>query len=319
MSFDSLKDKARIKSGMVELSDNLTVEDAFSKIAIQCLENIESNKDGMIEDYDIEGLHQLRVGLRRLKTAVYLFNQYIHVPEALLSEIKWSNSILGKARDWDVMLLTLLPKLENNKDKAIFIEARAILNDRIIPIHQDTSLFVSSNRFNEFICSFRTWINKKGWIELDETHDRQKLEQSAYHVSKHLLKIRLEKFYKEGKKLSGADIRARHQVRKAAKQVNYTLQFFQSYFSSKLTGSYLKNLSKLQDKLGLLNDLAIAQQILRQLYKHESTLDKLNDLIRKQLKSSVDENMDEINKLFKKLMAIKLEVHKHPMIETESF
>src|SRR5262249_61642113 len=69
-----------------------------------CLKQALRNKPALIKG-DPEGVHQTRVGLRRLRTAMSLFGELLQDPQsaAIKSELKWLAAELAPARDLDVL------------------------------------------------------------------------------------------------------------------------------------------------------------------------------------------------------------------------
>ena len=60
---------------------------------------------------DAEGVHQIRVAVRRLRAALALFEPHLHPAtlSGLNDELRRFGSIFGQARDWDVFVLETLP------------------------------------------------------------------------------------------------------------------------------------------------------------------------------------------------------------------
>ena len=82
----------------------------------------------VLQDTDIEALHQMRIGLRRLRTTIVTFEQVLAFPESVRDiTLKPLAKRLGRVRDLDVLLLALrdrhrphLPKKERKTlDKII--------------------------------------------------------------------------------------------------------------------------------------------------------------------------------------------------------
>src|SRR5512136_1679849 len=92
----------------------MTPLDAFRALCAVCVQHIEGNRYGALAAADPEYLHQMRVALRRLRTAFGLFSDALPRPVAaeLLEELRWLTRALGRARDWDVFRAgTLRPAL----------------------------------------------------------------------------------------------------------------------------------------------------------------------------------------------------------------
>src|SRR3546814_12195228 len=66
----------------------------------------------VLRNRDIEGVHQMRVALRRLRSALSLFAPALPaaLTDPLIAELRWLNGPLGRKRDIDVFLAeTLVP------------------------------------------------------------------------------------------------------------------------------------------------------------------------------------------------------------------
>jgi CHAD domain-containing protein len=74
-----------------------------------CLKQIVADKPGLLAGHP-EGVHQMRVGLRRLRAAISLFSNILEVSEtsAIKSELKWLTEELGPAREFEVFLKRVL-------------------------------------------------------------------------------------------------------------------------------------------------------------------------------------------------------------------
>ncbi len=99
---------------------------AHRAIAQHCHQAMQYEQD-ILKDHDPEPLHQMRVGLRRLRTALQVFAGVIELPPASSSQkVGKIARCLGTVRDWDVMAETLgraqrshLPKPEQATLKTI--------------------------------------------------------------------------------------------------------------------------------------------------------------------------------------------------------
>jgi len=100
-----------VKARKLILPPHATVEQAFQAICANCLEQLQANEAGVIDAGDAESLHQMRVGLRRLRAALGQFRAVLPLPVSLVDDIDWLAAQLGPARDWDVLAGTTLPAL----------------------------------------------------------------------------------------------------------------------------------------------------------------------------------------------------------------
>src|SRR5207344_41549 len=93
---------APVKAIAPALQPAMTVTQAFRTIVFSCIAHLQANERGLLETDDPEYLHQARVALRRLRSALSVFNRAF--PRALFEELvvdlRWLGSCLGPARDW---------------------------------------------------------------------------------------------------------------------------------------------------------------------------------------------------------------------------
>ncbi len=101
-----------VKAQPLALDAAMSVEQAFLAIAGNCLEQVSGNQDGVAAGEDVESVHQMRVGLRRLRSALGMFKSLLALPDALKSELDWLGGALGEARDWDVLAGNTLAQLD---------------------------------------------------------------------------------------------------------------------------------------------------------------------------------------------------------------
>ena len=66
---------------------------------------------------------------------------------------------------------------------------------------------------------------------------------------------------KRGAKLETLSLEERHEMRKALKGLRYTVEFFGSLYGGRKVGRFVKDLKKLQDVFGYVNDVATAQAL----------------------------------------------------------
>src|SRR5262245_38449924 len=78
---------------------------AFQKIALGCITGIKAHHSSACAG-DAEAVHQIRVAITRLRSAVAFFAPFVADAEwlRLKKEIAWLNTSLGAARDSDVLV-----------------------------------------------------------------------------------------------------------------------------------------------------------------------------------------------------------------------
>lgn len=255
-----------VKAEPPRLAREASVEQGLQAILDNCLAQIQGNEDGVIEGEDPECLHQMRVGIRRLRSALKLFEPAVHCPASLSDELEWLGGELGAARDWEVLASATLARLEEAPAGAEQLAALrdampAIVNER----RRQAAQVLMSPRYARLRLSLLAWLLGAKWRE-DADLDRLRLLDSPLRdFADATLARNVQRMHKRGKRLRKASPEALHRLRIACKKSRYALEFFQSLYRPRRVRRYLAALSRLQDELGWRNDLAVADGLLRQL------------------------------------------------------
>lgn len=242
------------KGSTVPLKRSMSTATAFQFLAQSCIRQFRLNVPPVLAHADPEALHQARVALRRLRTAIAVFKPVLAGGDGARwnAELGWLASELGKARDLDVLMKRIGSEAAENPlaiaRDAAYAEARTAL---------------ASPRARELMLGLVEWINIGEWLSLPGKagiRDRRVDEFAAEALER--LRDRLKQ---RGRKFGKLDDQDRHDVRKAAKKLRYAAEFFAPLFPHdrmpRRAGRFLAALEKLQDELGAMNDLATASAI----------------------------------------------------------
>ena len=94
------------KAPALALARGISVNEALGKIFRVCANQCAANQDAVLDRGDPEGVHQFRVALRRMRSALVVFKTVLP-PEHnawLNREASRLIDVLGPARDWDVFI-----------------------------------------------------------------------------------------------------------------------------------------------------------------------------------------------------------------------
>ncbi len=103
---------------------------------------------------------------------------------------------------------------------------------------------------------------------------------------------------------SHADIARLHRLRIACKKLRYSAELFSSLYADEKVDRYLAALGKMQDTLGMLNDIAVARRLLDQLgagSQHEASL-----MIRGWVEHDYAQHLAELHKAWQKFAGRKV-------------
>src|SRR5215813_7601707 len=91
----------------------VSLDDAFAQLLRSTLHHLLLNQPAAEEGRDPEGVHQLRIALRRLRCVLTMLRPLAPSPmlESLRADAKWLAARLASARNWDVFLGETLTKV----------------------------------------------------------------------------------------------------------------------------------------------------------------------------------------------------------------
>lgn len=265
-----LRSKARaVKSKPIFLPPEATADDAFRLTLQHCKWHVVANVPAVIESHDVEGVHQLRVALRRLRVALAAFGEEFRTPplEALRMRAKILAQGLASARDLDVFMDELFePAARANGS----VEAFAVLRERALTARReawsDAVREVSGLAFRTFLHDLGDAVDGRIWYEsprgAQPTTGLVAFDASAIDLAGRMLNRRLKAAKKRARKLESLSEAERHRLRIALKKLRYTAEFFAPLYPPQAVGPFLKRLSQMQDILGLLQDVAVARKTL---------------------------------------------------------
>ena len=251
----------------IEISPNTPARTAFQSIAFDCLKQIIANKPAVVTG-DAEGIHQMRVGLRRLRAGISLFSDIVSDEKTkhIKAELKWLTNELGPAREFEVFLSRVVAPL--GKQHARLAGMRSLSHDladqREAAIARAVAA-VSSPRFRELTFDCAAWLEVGDWQEPQDEALRALCEQPIEDLARTQLKKQWKKIRKRGRELASLDPHARHKLRIRIKKLRYATEFYRAVFPErkqhKRRAAFLSALKDLQDCFGELNDIFVHEKL----------------------------------------------------------
>ncbi|HKX90368.1 MAG TPA: CHAD domain-containing protein [Sphingopyxis sp.] len=246
-----------VKAEPIVLGAETTAAEAFGHIVQSCIRQFRLNEALLLANRDSDALHQARVAVRRMRSAFSIFKPVIGDDSAALrDELRWLASALGEARDLDVLLLRAPSGGLHDR----LARARTAAYDALLEL-------LASNRARGVLLDLAEWLAREHRT-VDATGEADG-DQPARDFAVAALDRFRRRIKRRGRNLSRLDDAARHEVRKDAKKLRYASEFFMSLFERKRERRRHKRftaaLETLQDRLGALNDLASAPEVLGRL------------------------------------------------------
>jgi triphosphatase len=260
-----------VKAAPVALTPAYSRQAAFQAIARACLRQLVANQAATLGG-DAEGLHQMRVALRRLRAAISLFGDMLLDPqtEEMKTQLRWITQELGPARELDVFIKRVVRPVTDGKPNG---PGAALLARELQQRREDAfaraSAAIESTRFRDLVLDTAAWIEAGGWTRSSDDLTRSLREQPIVSAATDELRRRWKKITKVGAQLHALDPQRRHKMRIQAKKLRYASEFFAGAFLGKKATRRRKGfvacLEKLQDALGDLNDIAVHEGLTERL------------------------------------------------------
>ncbi len=282
-------DPAPRQLGAPEIPHGLTVSDALvlvishlTDVILHWAAIVPTHKPGT----NAEPVHQMRVAVRRLRSALAIFRRATNGPDAaalfrtLGRELKALAATLGDARDWDVFLegagadigaafagdkrVASLLMAASRKRLAAYAALAAHLNSAA---WRDLALRLA------LLPAARPWAvpvpaqperDEFGELRAPDLHANL-LSASAEAYASQALHRSLKRVTAAGEDLSALTPDALHEARKNGKQLRYACEFFAPLFPAKPTRRFLERLEDVQEALGAVNDSHVAAGLMDRL------------------------------------------------------
>ena len=134
----------------------MACDTAFRVVARRCLEDLTANYEGTYRG-EPGALHQKRIALTCLRTAILFFSPMIDDPKRarIRGELKWLNSQLGAVRDLDVAMQRLKAGSKQRRQAPLYHRS---WNERRAGSHRRLARALRSARYRRLIESLSGWV-----------------------------------------------------------------------------------------------------------------------------------------------------------------
>lgn len=251
------------KAAVPRLSREASLAEALGTMLEGGLAHLASNVDLASSQSDPEAVHQLRVALRRMRTALSMLASVTHSGDAsaLAEDATWLAAELGDARDLDVLIAqTIAETAEALPDVAPYDLLLSELEPLRRAAHTRAAAALAGPRASRFMLQLGLHARRKGWGGANE------LAEPATEFADRTLSKLHRKARKRGRGFAKLDAAGRHKVRIALKRLRYAGEpFLPMLGGSESRDAYQAALSALQDDLGKANDVAQMKELLAQI------------------------------------------------------
>lgn len=229
------------------------------------LDTLEANLPGTRADLDSEFLHDLRVAVRRTRSALSQIKGVF--PDAEVADYKerfaWVGQLTGPTRDLDVYLLGFEDYRNSLPEpyRPDLDPLQAFLLDHHKSEQRAMVRKLNSPNFHTLLKEWRAFLDTAPETESNGPHARQPIGK----VATKRIRRTFARVLEEGLAITPqSPPEALHELRKSCKKLRYLLEFFQSLYPAEQVKPLIKSLKRLLDNLGDFQDLEVQANKLRE-------------------------------------------------------
>lgn len=251
------------KAGSFDFDASTGVEVVARDVLRDCLAQISANLAVVIGGDAPEGPHQLRIGLRRLRTALKVLGPSLGEKDmARISDAAQRlGQEVGRLRDADVLLEEVVAHAaERGLDPADRAVLEAALAARRETIRAEVRAALAAPATSAFVLDLAAYVETRGWLDPGDYSQSPRLARRIGKLAPKLLAKRLRAAQKLGKSIRELPPEDLHTLRKALKKLRYTVDMLIGLYPGKRSAEFLAALKGLQDSFGSLNDAAMAEE-----------------------------------------------------------
>jgi CHAD domain-containing protein len=234
-----------------------TWTDLISNELMRELERLRTFESMARDGHDPEGVHGMRVAMRRLRVVLMVFpsvfNQLVNQSKELRAELRWIANVLGRVRDLDVILerWPTVASIHRQKPQANGALQTALERLRLAARHEMLNA-LESNRYHQLLERLRA-----SDVDQEEDHKADHRQKEATRALRRLKK----KLNRVERKTKSANLECWHELRKASKRLRYSLELLEPMVG-KRARKLIRVLRNAQLQLGMFNDLVVTRATL---------------------------------------------------------
>ncbi len=237
-----------------QITAELPAPVAVARLLLRLLDTLESNVDGVLRDIDSEFLHDLRVAVRRTRSAIKLLGAVLpdKLAEHYQAEFKWLGDVTTPVRDLDVHLLGFdaMASGVEAASPADLEPLRAFLARRRALEVRRLAAALRGPRFRAIADDWR-----KALLELRDDGGPRRRRPTARTLALSTTGRAFRRIAARGAAITPASPpESLHDLRKRAKELRYLLEFFAPVHDPVAYRKVVGDLKQLQDCLGDFQD-----------------------------------------------------------------
>jgi triphosphatase len=250
----------------LRLDPAISLDEAFAAILRACFQHLLASLPAAEDGRNPEGVHQLRVSLRRLRSVLDLMRSAGSSSrlDALRSEARWLAQTLSAARDWDIFQTETLPAVARGCPAIGGFDTLAdVAEKQRSDAYRKVRVALAERRCTSFVIGLGSLIEARSWRSDVAPENLGQLSEPAVNFAHRILSERHAKVLKRGRHFKSLSAEKRHRLRLALKKLRYVADFLLPlYGERKSARRFSTRLADLQEELGISNDMATTASLL---------------------------------------------------------
>ena len=248
------------KARAAEIAPGASLKEALAFATGAALSQFVANMPAA-EAGEAEGIHQMRVALRRLRTAFVLFGPCLQTKaiKRFNAAIRKMGVPLGAARDWDVFVIETMPEaVKGGVPEPALAGIAAAARKARERSHAAVRRMLAGPEPTTLVLEIEAWVSGGRWRGDD-------CIEAATPVVDLLPKLLGRIRRKVGKRARGLTRRSSarlHPLRKSIKKLRHASEDSAALFKRSRVSAYARHCRRLQILLGEINDAAVTKRLL---------------------------------------------------------
>ncbi len=243
-----------------EITARMPASVAVARLLLRLLDTVEQNVDGVLRDIDTEFLHDLRVAVRRTRSAIKLLGEVLPADLAptYAAEFKWLGDMTTPVRDLDVHLLGFDAMAAGlvAAAPADLEPFRVFLARRRAREFRRLAAILRGPRFRAITDDWR-----KALLEIRDASGPRRRKLTAAALAAGATGRAFRKIAAQGAAITATSApESLHDLRKRAKDLRYLLEFFAPLHDPVAYRKVITDLKQLQDCLGEFQDSQVQRE-----------------------------------------------------------
>jgi CHAD domain-containing protein len=247
----------------IPLRSDMRSDEAMKTILRFLLRVIRINEPHIEKDLDTEFLHDLRVAIRRTRSALRRMKKVfpLEITARFRKDLSYVGKITNELRDLDVYLLNeeqykaMLPAPQSADIDPLFDHLR----EKRSRAFQDVIRNLASEKYSNILDGWEVFLKESHYVSSDASD----ADLPVRDLARKKIYRKYRRIVKDGNLiLENTEDEMLHALRIHCKELRYLLEFFTSLFPRKEIHGFIRQLKKLQDMLGDFNDFCVQEQYL---------------------------------------------------------